>query len=173
MKLFLLFCITIPLLASCSKTEIKEPLEYTGPISEAENVELYYSEQDIVKVKMITPLMHEFKNQDRECPKGIYLEFYDETGRLESTLKANHAYYFKDQNQWRGRGDVVVKNIQKNEQLNTEELFWKQSDKRIFTDKFVTIRQQDDVIYGEGLDAKEDMSDYTINKISGSFEVKE
>lgn len=158
---------------SCSNDELKEPVEYTGPISEAENVELYYSEKDIIKVKMVTPLMHEFKNQDRECPKGIYMEFFDENGKLESTLKANHAYFFKEQNQWRGRGDVVVKNIQKNEQLNTEELFWKQADKKIFTDKFVTIRQQDDVIYGEGLDAKEDMSDYTINKISGTFEVKE
>jgi LPS export ABC transporter protein LptC len=158
---------------ACSKTEIKEPLEYTGPVSEAENVELFYSEKDIVKVKMVTPLMYEFKNEDRECPKGIYLEFYDETGKLESTLKANHAYFFKEQNQWRGRGDVEVKNLQKKEQLNTEELFWKQSDKKIFTDKFVTIRQQGDVIYGEGLEAKEDMSDYTINKLSGTFNVKE
>jgi LPS export ABC transporter protein LptC len=172
MKLNLLLIIAL-IFFSCSGGDLKEPLEYNGPISEAENVELYYSEKDIIKVKMITPLMHEFKNQDRECPKGIYLEFFDESGKLESTLKANHAYYFKEQNQWRGRGDVIVKNIQKNEQLNTEELFWKQSDKKIFTDKFVTIRQQDDVIYGEGLDAKEDMSDYTINKISGTFEVKE
>jgi LPS export ABC transporter protein LptC len=88
-------------------------------------------------------------------------------------LKANHAYFFKEQNQWRGRGDVEVKNLQKKEQLNTEELFWKQSDKKIFTDKFVTIRQQGDVIYGEGLEAKEDMSDYTINKLRGTFNVKE
>lgn len=172
MKPFI-FLLPLFLFLSCSNGDLKEPVEYNGPISEAENVELYYSEKDIIKVKMITPLMHEFKNQDRECPKGIYLEFFDESGKLESTLKANHAYYFKEQNQWRGRGDVIVRNIQKNEQLNTEELFWKQADKKIFTDKFVTIRQQDDVIYGEGLDAKEDMSDYTINKISGTFEVKE
>lgn len=173
MKLYLIILFPLLIAVGCSNSELKEPVEYTGPISEAENVELYYSENDIVKVKMKTPLMHEFKNGDRECPKGINLDFYDETGRLESTLKANHAYFFKGQNQWRGRGDVEVKNIQKNEQLNTEELFWKQSEKRIFTEKFVTIRQQGDVIYGEGLDAKEDMSDYTINKLSGTLEVKE
>ena len=172
MRLYILLFASI-IFIRCSNGDLKEPVEYTGPISEAENVELYYSEKDIIKVKMVTPLMHEFKNQDRECPKGIYMEFFDENGKLESTLKANHAYFFKEQNQWRGRGDVIVKNIQKNEQLNTEELFWKQADKKIFTDKFVTIRQQDDVIYGEGLDAKEDMSDYTINKISGTFDVKE
>ena len=41
----------------------------------------------------------------------------------------------------------------KNNQLNTEELFWNRLTKKIFTDKFVTIRQQGDVIYGTGLDA--------------------
>jgi LPS export ABC transporter protein LptC len=157
----------------CSKTELKEPLEYTGPLSEAENLEMFYSEKGIVKVKMMAPLLYEYKNEDRECPKGIYMEFFDEFGKLESTLKADHAYYFKEQDQWRGRGDVVVKNVKKNEQLNTEELFWKRADKKIFTDKFVTIRQQEDVLYGEGLDAKEDMSDYTIRNPSGEINVNE
>jgi LPS export ABC transporter protein LptC len=173
MKTFLPLILVVSCLIACSKGELKEPVEYNGPLSELENVELYYTERDTIKVKMKSPLLYEFKNQDRECPKGIYLEFYDEHGALETTLKANHAYFFKEQNQWRGRGNVEVKNMQKNEQLNTEELFWKQPEKRIFTDKFVTIRQQGDVLYGEGLDAKEDMSDYTIRKISGSFEVKE
>jgi hypothetical protein len=61
----------------------------------------------------------------------------------------------------------------KNEQLNTEELFWKPSQQKIFTDKFVTIRQEGDVIYGQGLEAKQDMSDYTILKPEGEFEVNE
>jgi LPS export ABC transporter protein LptC len=160
-------------LASCNKTEIKEPIEYTGPLREIEKVELYYSENDHVKVKMTAPVVYEFQNGDREFPKGIYLEFYTETDQLESTLRANHAYYFKKENQWRGRGKVEVKNMAKNEQLNTEELFWEPQDERIHTDKFVTIRQQEDVIYGTGLEAKQDMSDYTITNPTGEFAVKE
>lgn len=160
-------------LSGCNNGDLKEPVEYNGPVSELENVETYYTEKDIIKVKFKAPVLYEFKNQDRECPKGIYMEFYDENGKLETTLRANHAYFFHEQKLWRGRGDVEVKNIQKNEQLNTEELFWKQVDKRIYTDKFVTIRQQGDVLYGEGLDAKEDMSDYTITKLKGNFEVNE
>jgi len=158
---------------SCGNSEIKEPLEYNGPVSEGENIELYYSEKDLVKVKMTAALVYEFKNGDQEFPKGLYIEFYDETGQLESTLKANHAYFFKEQNQWRGRDNVEVKNLEKREQLNTEELFWKPAEKRIFTDKFVTIRQQKDVLYGEGLEANEDLSDYTITNISGEMEVEE
>jgi LPS export ABC transporter protein LptC len=158
---------------ACSQTELKEPLIYDGPARVGENVELYYTENNQVKVKMIAALIYEFENGDREFPKGIYLEFYNEFGKMESTLRANEAYYFKKEDQWRGRGKVEVKNLEKNEQLNTEELFWKPAQEKIFTDKFVTIRQQADVIYGQGLEAKQDMSDYTIKKPEGEFAVEE
>ena len=167
------FGILVMFLGGCSKTELKEPLEYKGPLSELADVEMYYSEKDQVKVKMTAPLVYEFQNEDREFPKGLYIEFFDETGKLESTLKANHAYFFKEQNQWRGRDNVEVKNIEKKEQLNTEELFWKPAEKKIFSEKFVTIRQEDDVLYGEGMEANEDLSEYTLKKPSGDFQVEE
>lgn len=160
-------------LTACNQAEIKEPVEYDGPLRVVEKVETFYSETGNVKVKMVADVLHELKNGDREFPKGIYVEFFDETGKLESTLRANEAYYFKTENQWRGRGKVQVKNIAKNEQLNTEELFWKPADKTIHTDQFVTIRMQEDVIYGQGLEAEQDMSEYTILKPQGEFEVKE
>ncbi len=173
MKHFLGSILLTVLLAACNNSDLQEPLEYTGPLSETENVELYYSDKDQVLVKMNAALLYEHQSGDREFPKGIFIEFFDEFGKLESTLKANEAYFFKGENKWRGRGNVEVRNTQKNEQLNTEELFWKPGEKRIFTDKFVTIKQQGDVIYGEGLDAAEDLSSYTITKLSGRFEVNE
>ena len=165
-------CIAISLL-SCNQSDLKEPLIYDGPLRVGENVELDYTEDNRVKVKMTAPMALEFENGDNEFPEGIYLEFYDETGKLESTLRANEAYYFKKDHLWRGRGKVEVKNLGKNEQLNTEELFWKPADEKIYTDKFVTIRQQSDVIYGQGLEAKQDMSDYIIKKPEGEFAVED
>ena len=168
-----LLLVVLAICFACNGAENKEPLEYKGPLSEVENVELYYSENDKVKVKMISELLYEFENGDREFPKGVHMEFFDVTGKMESTLKANHAYYFKKDDQWRGRGDVEVKNILKNEQLDTEELYWIPKEKKIFNDVFVTIKRQGDVLYGQGLEAKEDMSDYFIKKPVGDFEVKE
>lgn len=164
----------IVFLSSCGNSDVAAPVEYNGPLSEAEKVEMYYSENEHVKVKMTADLVYEFKNGDREFPKGIYLEFYNAFDKLESTLRANHAYFFKGENQWRGRGKVEVKNIEKNEQLTTEELFWRPAEERIFTDKFVTIKQQEDVVYGTGLEAKQDMSDYKIkNNISGEKSIED
>ncbi|NBW37509.1 MAG: LPS export ABC transporter periplasmic protein LptC [Cytophagia bacterium] len=161
------------LLVACAKTEVKEPIIYEGPLREMADMEMFYSQSSAVKVKMKTPLVYEFKNDDKEFPKGLYLEFYDAMGNLESTLTANHAFYFKTENKWRGRGDVVVKNVIKHEQLNTEELFWTPADEKIFTDKFVTIREQENVIYGEGMRANQDLSDFEIKKVTGVIEVKE
>lgn len=158
---------------ACNGSDTKEPVEYKGPLSEFEDVELYYSENDKVKVKMTADLLYEFENGDREFPKGVYMEFFDETGKMESTLRANHAFYFKKDDQWRGRGKVEVKNILKNEQLNTEELFWIPKEKKIYNDVFVTIKRQGDVLYGQGMEANQDMTDYFIKKPVGDFEVKE
>ena len=167
-----LFTILVSM-AACKDSEIKEPVEYTGPLRKIKDVELFYTEKNTVKVKMVAADVYEYENGDREFPNGLYIEFFNEFGKLESTLKANRAYFFKKENQWRGRGAVEVKNIEKNEQLNTEELFWKPAEEIIFTEKFVTIRQQGDVIYGQGLEAKQDMSEYEIKKPQGEIEVKE
>jgi LPS export ABC transporter protein LptC len=168
----LLLAISVSL-SACKDSEIKEPVEYTGPLRKIKDVELFYTEKNTVKVKMVAADVYEFENGDREFPNGLYIEFFNEFGKMESTLKANRAYFFKKENQWRGRGNVEVKNIEKNEQLNTEELFWKPADEKIFTEKFVTIRQQGDVIYGQGLEAKQDMSEYEIKKPQGEIEVQE
>jgi len=165
--LLLLFC------AACSQKENLQPKEYEGPLQEAEQLELLYTENETLKVKMRTPLLYEFKNGDREFPKGVNLEFYDVAGKLSSTMRSDHAYYFKSEDKWRARGKVEVVNMEKNEQLSTEELFWFPVKENISTDKFVTIRMQKEVIFGEGLIAKQDMSSYEITDPHGSFSVED
>ena len=167
------FLILAGFLVACQTTENKTPQVYEGPMREVNDLELFHSEDDRVKVRMKAARVYEFVSGDREFPKGIAMDFYDDFGKLESTLKADHAYFFKEENKWRGKGHVEVKNMKSNEQLNTEELFWKPSEEKITTDKFVTIRQQHDVIYGNGMEAKEDLSDYKIFEVTGTFQLEE
>jgi len=159
--------------ASCTQNGLKEPVEYTGPLREVENIERYSSENEQITSKMTAELFYEFGNGDLEFPKGILIERYNEFGRLQSTLRANYAKFIKEKDHWLGQGKVEVKNVEKNEQLNTEELYWSQKTKKIFTDKFVTIHQQGDILYGTGLTAMQDLSDYEILKPEGEIEVKE
>jgi LPS export ABC transporter protein LptC len=169
----IIIIVTVLITFGCNQKEHALPVEYDGPLQEAEEIELLYTEQERIKVKMTAPLLFEFKSGDREFPKGLYLEFYNEEGILASTLKANHAYFFKSENKWRARGKVEVVNKDKNEQLNTEELYWFPVKEQITTESFVTIRLQSEVLYGEGLEAKQDMSSYIIKNPQGEFQIDE
>jgi len=162
------FCATF---LSCTPVENAKPLVYEGPLKEAEEITMYYTEKNLMKVLLKAKKINEFQNGDSEFPEGIFIEFYDDFGKITSTLRANSAYYFKGENKWRGLGDVEVINIEKQQQLNTEELFWKPDTKKIFTDKFVTIKLENEVLYGTGLDADQDLSRYTLKNIKGEFEV--
>lgn len=126
-----------------------------------------------MKVLLKAKKINEFQNGDSEFPEGIFIEFYDEFGKITSTLRANSAHYFKAEDKWRGQGDVVVINIEKKQQLNTEELFWKPATKKIFTDKFVTIKLEKEILYGTGLYADQDLTNYTLKNITGEFEVED
>lgn len=168
-----LFSVFLLWQVSCSTKQVSEPVEYRGPLREAIDVEMLHAEKDHIKVKMIAKRILEFKDGNREFPDGVYIEFYDINGKITSSLKANNAYYFKKDDLWRGLGNVEVRNFEKNQQLNTEELFWRPLAKKIFTDKFVTIKLESEVIYGTGLDALQDLSSYTIKNPEGDFVIKD
>ncbi len=159
--------------SACEKVETAQPKVYEGPIREGENIDMFYSEKEKVTVKIKAKRISEFQNGDRHFPESVFIEFYDELGSVSSTLSANSAFFYKEENKWKGVGNVEVKNTQKGEQLNTEELFWFPAKKKINTDKFVTIRTGKEVMYGTGLDAKQDMSEYKIQKVEGEFAIED
>ena len=106
MKLYFLFTLILWVSWSCDQPETAKPVSYTGPLREMENVEMLYTEKQTIKVKLQAKKIFEFQNGDQEFPDGLYLEFYDEAGRLTSTLQANTAFFFKSEEKWRGRGKV-------------------------------------------------------------------
>ena len=168
-----IFLVLSCVFVGCNKKDKALPQVYEGPLRVAHEFSTYTTEKDRVKAYLKARTVFEFQNGDREFPEGVYIEFLDTLGNISSTLRANTAFYFKIDNKWRGRGDVEVKNIEKNQQLNTEELFWYPGTQKISTEKFVTIRDFNDVVYGTGLDAAQDMSYYTLKNPTGSMEVKD
>ena len=123
--------------------------------------------------KLITPQLFEFEGGDRELPNGGYVEFYDEFGVISATLKAEYGYYTKEDNEWRIEGNVILENIENQESLNTEQLFWNPTNGTVRTEKFVRIERADEILTGTGLDAKQDFSSYVIKKPEGTFNLEE
>ena len=65
--------------------------------------------------------------------------------------------------------DQVVFTNAKGEKLETEQLTWDQDSDRVHTDRPGNVTRTNDIIYGQGLDASQDFSRYTIRHITGSL----
>jgi len=170
----LLFVSVVLTNMSCTQTseEVLNLEEYTGPIRQMESVTILHSDSGTVTAKIEADKILEFASGDREFPEGVYLEFYEE-GERSSFLKANYAYFTSDKSQWKGTGNVVLKNFGSGEQLNTEELFWEPNTGKVYTDKFVNIESGDEVLTGTGLETTQDFSSYVILKPEGIFSIQE
>lgn len=136
---------------------------------------VYTKLSDSGKVVMILQAQKQldFENEDREWPKGMFLEYLDDFGNVESTFKADYVYYTASEDVYRGEGNVVVTNTESGDELTTEELFWSPPKELFYTDRFVTIVTEDEVHTGEGLEADEDFETYKITNPSGTLSVEE
>jgi LPS export ABC transporter protein LptC len=145
------------------------------PISTGKNVELIYSEKSNVKIKITAPLMEEYGVEEEkymEMTQGIKVLFYDSLMNVSSTLTANYAIHRVAENIMEVKDDVVVIN-DKDERLNTEHLIWDGDSAMIYTEEFVKITTEDEIIMGEGMEADQDFSNWRMHKIRGTINIKE
>ena len=171
--LFILY--TSLLLSACEEPkQTKKVAPYSGPIEEINDVKLLYSEAARLKVRLTTPKQFRYINDDRKYPKPVNIVFYSPTGEEVTTIRSDSGRYDKVKDLYVVMGHVVVINRQKQEKLLTPELYWKPQTKKVYTDKRVTILSQltGEKLYGIGLDANQDFSQYSIRKPSGVFNVE-
>lgn len=171
MRYFFLVLLSGLLAYSCTDAteKLKQMEDFEGPMLELYNIRTLYSDSMVVRMIMNAATQLEFESGDREFPDGILIEFLEADGSISSTLTANVAYYYKETNLYKAVGDVEVKGYETNEKLNTEELWWDPRKEEVFTDKFVRIESEGEILTGEGLKAKQDFSEYEILKPLGSF----
>lgn len=59
-----------------------------------------------------------------------------------------------------------------NEKFLTQQLFWDQRQRKLYSDSFIHIEQADKVLEGYGFDSNEQLTRYTIRRVSGIFPAK-
>lgn len=165
-------------LAAC-QNEIKEAMQGEGrgllPSQTTYNAAITYSSGGKITTRLFAPLMERYVTKDSTwlvMKKGFNTIFYDSTGTFQSKLKSDYGIWYERSRYILARGNVQFENV-KQEILSTSELIWRQDSARIYTDKAIKIVRTDGVIYGMGLEAAEDFSQYSIKKITGELYVKE
>ena len=104
--------------------------------------------------------------------KGIYLEKYDDSLRVETTLRSDTAYYYDKQGLWQLFGNVRITTA-KGERIFTHKLFWSSDSGRIYSDSYIKIEQRDQVTEGIGFSSNQNMTVWEILNTTGIYPIEE
>ncbi len=140
------------------------------------DLESVFTDSGRVERRVITPEMKHFtysKDEARiEFPQGLNVITYNTDGSVKGQIKARHAIYFEKDELWELNNDVEAVS-EKNEILNTEQLFWDTKKEIIYSDKFVKITSESGIWMGTGFDADQNMDKWEIRDISGEMEFED
>ena len=142
------------------------------PLEVQENFKLVYTDSSFKRMELMAPLAERYPQVEEpylEFRRGIRVRFFNASGEEESRLRADYAIQFIEKHLWRAEGDVEVYNSNTKETLNTEELFWDERKEIIYSDKFVKITTEEEIIMGEGFKADQNFSRYELNKVTGTI----
>ena len=181
-KYRIIFSIVVLLLAtmlfSCENdmmAVIKLSSKDSIPDISINNVHVKQSENGKMTLELTAPKMISYQNSDSytEFPNGLKIIFYDSVMQPKSELTANYGVSYDSKRTMLARGNVVVRNFQKQEQLNTESLLYDQIAKKVSTDEFVKITTLDRTILGKGMESDELFDNWVIKNVTGTFYVNE
>lgn len=160
------------LLISCSsEAETEEQDLETLMTQQSDSLTIISSENGQKDYRFETPLLERYelaKEPYMEFRKGINIVTYDSLGQVETSLIADYAINFENQKLWEAKGNVVAKNAN-GQILETQQLFWNQKTKKVYSNVDSKVTQNDDVIVGVGFESDESMEDFTFRKPKGKL----
>lgn len=166
--LIVMFC-QIILPVSCGKKR-EEPVETTKQIKELPEQEGWNSELYISKAGHPQAIVHYGHMTKYETQKivyfdeGVEVDFYDVDGNHTSHLVSDKGEYHEKTEDVIGIGDVVVVS-DSGVTLMTEVIKWDNKREKILSDTLVTIiTDEQDTLYGKGLESEPDLGHWVILK---------
>lgn len=127
--------------------------------------------------RMETPLLERYELAEEpftEFRKGIKIETYDTSLRVQSDLVADYARLNEVTELWEARGNVVAHNYtgeKGGRTLFTERLYWDQKAKKIYSDTTARVIDGGSVHVGRNFEADENFETWTFHNTSGRIEV--
>ena len=103
---------------------------------------------------------------------GIKVIFYDGLKDPSGTVTARYAKYTKTSNLWELKDSVVVVN-EGNDKLETEVLYWDVPKNLIYSDRFVKITNEDQIVMGTGFESDPKLRKRKIKKVSATIYLKD
>jgi len=147
----------------------------TLPIESARNIEAIYSDSGRTIIYIYSVQMDKYlgSNTYIEFPKGLKVLYYDTSMKVKSMLTADYAIVKDKEHIMEAQKNVVIMDKVKDVVINTEHIIWDQQKKIVYSNTFVKKTSKDGVMFGDGFDADETFSRYTVRNPKGEINIQE
>ncbi|MGM9736268.1 MAG: LPS export ABC transporter periplasmic protein LptC [Candidatus Cryptobacteroides sp.] len=145
------------------------------PVQTVEGMFVVHTENGLIQMRMEADLMERYENDTLSYelfPKGFAVYGYTDEERLETEIvsdNARHLKYKDGREKWEAFGNVVVKNLIKQEVMETDTLYWDQQNEKIYTDCYVRMYSPDGFMQGYGMESDQRARNSILRKPFNSY----
>jgi LPS export ABC transporter protein LptC len=162
---------------SCEKKNVKyEKIDIlTLPSQTAKDFTTTFTDSGKMELVFSAPIMERYeKTEDpySEFKSGIKVAFHDGYYQPVASVTSKYAIFHDNKSLWELQDSVVAIN-EAGEKLETELLFWDQKKELIYTDRFVKITTEDQIVQGYGLESDPRLSKRRIKNLSATIYINE
>ena len=129
------------------------------PVQTVRDMFIVQSENGKLKMRASADLMEKYERDTLSYelfPQGFAVYGYTDEGLLETEIVADNAKHMKyndGRETWEAFGNVVVKNLIKQEVMETDTLYWDQENEKIYTHCYVKMYSPDGFMQGYGMES--------------------
>ena len=138
------------------------------PVQTVRGMFIVQSENGKIQMRASADLMEKYERDTLSYelfPEGFSVYGYTDDGLLETEIVADNARHLKYEDgreTWEAYGNVVVKNLIKQETIETDTLYWDQKNERIYTHCYVKVYSPDGFMQGYGMESDQRARDHIL-----------
>ena len=161
-------------LAEADSLNIKEVTVQT-----VDNMFIVQTKNGRIQMRSEAPVMERYERDTLSYelfPEGFFVYGYTDDEDLETEIvadKARHMKYKDGREIWEAYGNVVVKNLMKQEVMETDTLYWDQKTERIYTHCYVRMYSPDGFMQGYGMESDQRARNSVIYNPFNSYGILE
>lgn len=142
-----------------------------APNEVTKNLKMFYTDSGYARIEVYATLAETYSKPESitKLKDGLKVNFFSAKGEIVSTLTALYGEVNFSKGLLFVKDSVRLVNLEKKQQLETEILFWNQKDSSIYTHSDVVVKSPKGILYGKGIQTKQDFSYYEFLKPYGKI----
>ncbi len=153
-----------------SRFDRKDP-----PSQSLRDAHVWRSEYGRLQMELDAPAIVQYRQPDTRThyPKGVDLRFYDSHGQLRTTVRADKAVSYDDEDILYARDSVVIVDYTNGDTIYLQDITWKSREDVIYSNHPVRAVNGSRITYGDGFVSDANLTNLRVKRQRGTIEFEE